>query len=966
MNCLRRLPCLGNSGFSPLKEASAPSGILNYEVSIRTKSGKPTSTVRVTHEVYGQHTIKWHDTIVCQMKQGKVSLPPGSCNIYGFPIAWIEGMDESKTKPLEGNEYKCICELIVALARKKNCPFMTTPDGAGALAIHGILVGNQMPALKLGLRVIRTLPECLLHVHTEPVFTDENSFHIVAVNRHEKLFIEMVNIACARLSKDELRSIFRSQARGIFFSDLPMRHYGGTCVAYAICFGLKDAVMHILKKPELDGIVDLNDTDNACTITGFLPIHAAAANGLRGMVDFLSDLPNHPELELKRAKSYLTRPAQLRDLTGLSPLQLAVKLGDRLMFMHILQRQTNILWKWGPITQYMIDLDGVDSAGAQKGEDVMELVGQMNAVVETKELLLDSVMNGFVYSLFEYKWKRYSGKLHWLLLCFDLLYVVPLTILCFEVKTDVKQSSKMMWLPELVLFTGGLSLMPDLITFPFWWDAHGWWRFMGPRWRMKLFAEMLEWIAGLGIYLKFTSVFLAVIACTMLLLPGPINDVFRPNGTSRRQMLHNGGKAVESHLLFDPCHKVAFIPHDPTAAESLGDEIWLLLGFSVFLQMYFVMNTFMMPFKKLGILMLTVNRMLQEDITTFMTPFTLIMLAFYAIMYTVYPRAGEMTLPQANAFNDWASGLESLVKLAFLGEPIDVFITAEAFGALSLRQGINYTVFIVFYVFYILLGMVLLLNLLIAMLSNTFSQVQAQADLEWRLERVRRILRLELMAVRPFYTIDDIRIGDKQGDKYFIPFRGVQPNQEGIEVQGGADMYAAINKFDWKIRPPQFEDLEEDDDDLGSSTQSTPRPSTPRQNLPLPPAAAPPPRSEVEYAKLVPPEILDPAPLPCPALPSSTSPPTSSLLERRMVDRPLETLQSTTDQSYEPPQTASAMPATLSERERAYRTCVVTKSASFGTKSANPNLRKVNSLDKSNLVARPGKRPPASSRSAAR
>jgi len=222
------------------------------------------------------------------------------------------------------------------------------------------------------------------------------------------------------------------------------------------------------------------------------------------------------------------------------------------------------------------------------------------------------------------------------------------------------------------------------------------------------------------------------------------------------------------------------------------------------------------------------------------------------------------------------------------------------------------------------------------------------------------------MAVRPFYTIDDIRIGDKQGDKYFIPFRGVQPNQEGIEVQGGADMYAAINKFDWKIRPPQFEDLEEDDDDLGSSTQSTPRPSTPRQNLPLPPAAAPPPRSEVEYAKLVPPEILDPAPLPCPALPSSTSPPTSSLLERRMVDRPLETLQSTTDQSYEPPQTASAMPATLSERERAYRTCVVTKSASFGTKSANPNLRKVNSLDKSNLVARPGKRPPASSRSAAR
>lgn len=64
---------------------------------------------------------------------------------------------------------------------------MNLADSAGALAIHGLLVGNQMPALKLGLRVIRAAPECLLAVHKPPVFTDENSFHIVAVNRHEQV-----------------------------------------------------------------------------------------------------------------------------------------------------------------------------------------------------------------------------------------------------------------------------------------------------------------------------------------------------------------------------------------------------------------------------------------------------------------------------------------------------------------------------------------------------------------------------------------------------------------------------------------------------------------------------------------------------------------------------------------------------------------------------------------------------------
>lgn len=99
---------------------------------------------------------------------------------------------------------------------------------------------------------------------------------------------------------------------------------------------------------------------------------------------------------------------------------------------------------------------------------------------------------------------------------------------------------------------------------------------------------------------------------------------------------------------------------------------------------------------------------------------------------------------------------------------------------------------------------------------------------------MRRILRLELIAVAPFYSIEDIRIGEKKGSRYFIPFRGVQPNQEGIEVKGGADMYADINKFDWKVRPPQFDDLEEDDDDLANvSLTSTPRLTTPRLTSPL-------------------------------------------------------------------------------------------------------------------------------------
>ena len=61
--------------------------------------------------------------------------------------------------------------------------FMDTPDSVGARMLHGILVGNQMPALKLGLRVVRAVPETLMIMHAPPIFNDENSLHIMCVNR---------------------------------------------------------------------------------------------------------------------------------------------------------------------------------------------------------------------------------------------------------------------------------------------------------------------------------------------------------------------------------------------------------------------------------------------------------------------------------------------------------------------------------------------------------------------------------------------------------------------------------------------------------------------------------------------------------------------------------------------------------------------------------------------------------------
>ena len=83
----------------------------------------------------------------------------------------------------------------------------------------------------------------------------------------------------------------------------------------------------------------------------------------------------------------------------------------------------------------------------------------------------------------------------------------------------------------------------------------------------------------------------------------------------------------------------------------LGDHaphelIWFFLGLAngtgilVFARLCFI------PWESLGVLSLTIARMLQKDVYRFMMLFVYILFNFFCLLYIVYPRAGAMQLPQ--------------------------------------------------------------------------------------------------------------------------------------------------------------------------------------------------------------------------------------------------------------------------------------------------------------------------------
>ena len=161
---------------------------------------------------------------------------------------------------------------------------------------------------------------------------------------------------------------------------LQMKYYGSTILGYLAAFGLKAPTALLLAASCLDVSSFLSDDRHACKKTGFLPLHAAVANGRPEMFDFLIgrsapldeachralyarvDSPDGGgvgtgapaatagaeqeqgaagataagrgrhfiTLKAEKASAYLIRTCITSDaaLSGLTPLQLAAKLGD--------------------------------------------------------------------------------------------------------------------------------------------------------------------------------------------------------------------------------------------------------------------------------------------------------------------------------------------------------------------------------------------------------------------------------------------------------------------------------------------------------------------------------------------------------------------------------------------------------------------------------------------------------------
>jgi hypothetical protein len=323
---------------------------------------------RITLDHGGQHTLEWSTPI----SFGGTTLEPGKCLLYTYPSG------------VEGAAQLALLEKVVAHLAATH--LFELPDAVGAYPIHAILVCNTAASLRTSFACLDANPRLLLQVHSnDGPFAGESALHIMAANRRDDEACWMVDLALAHFDEADVRLLLTTQAHGPFFEDAPMRWYGESPLSYACVFGCRRVARKMLDT----GLVRFDA--NPGILLGFYPLHAVVASGSRLMYDWMTrELP--PTLRADgELLSHVGRLASIY-IDHMSGMQVACKRGLRAMFQHILRRDhVTVLWKWGPVAAYELDLSGIDSSG-DGAADVMEIVARRDASRVTTTFLLDDFM----------------------------------------------------------------------------------------------------------------------------------------------------------------------------------------------------------------------------------------------------------------------------------------------------------------------------------------------------------------------------------------------------------------------------------------------------------------------------------------------------------------------------------------------------------------------------------------------
>ncbi|KAM6968297.1 transient receptor potential cation channel subfamily V member 6 [Aplochiton taeniatus] len=373
---------------------------------------------------------------------------------------------------------------------------------------------------------------------------------------------------------------------------------------------------------------------------------------------------------------------KLPNYRGLTPFKLAAKEGNTVVFQHLVNRRRVVQWSLGPVTSNLYDLTEIDSWADDLS--ILEIiVGSQNR--EARRILELTP----VKQLVSLKWNLYGKHYFRFLLMLYLLYMGTVTLCCvFRPLKDAPENYTVSDMDRTIKVQK--TLKESYVTY----------------------KDTLR-LAG-----EITSVMGAIL---MLLLEIP--DILRVGAKRYFGQTALGGP-FHVILVSHACLVVLLCVFRVSGlqGETVIMAVCLVLGWSNV--MFFARG-----FQMLGPYVIMIQKIIFGDLTKFMWLSFIMLIGFSTSLWTVYMTQAVGSIP---AYRSYPITLFSLFELSvgLIDLPVD-----HTFTTPPIVHVLHCTFSVVTYL--------LLLNVLIAMMSDTQWRVAQERDELWRTQVVATTLMLE-------------------------------------------------------------------------------------------------------------------------------------------------------------------------------------------------------------------------------
>lgn len=548
--------------------------------------------------------------------------------------------------------------------------------------------------------VIKKYPPLVNDIYISDEFYGESALHMAIVNENQA----MVHFLCkhgANIHERAYGAFFCPEDQRKSRKDHPVQegivltdvtnyesntYLGEYPLSFAASLGLEDMVRYLLVKGACPNKQDTN---------GNTVLHMMVIHNRMDMYDLIMDYGC-------RCTSRCGKPlTDVVNKLGFTPLTLAAKLARRQMFDHILTREREVFWQYGEVTCAAFSLKDLDSL---TDEGHINENSALNIITHEESVSHLALFDGILNNLLKEKWNHACRYRFYQLLALYIFFLI-----CFSIAILLRPLENLDCVETIGGNASHLLVNGTLCDHCFLLNTI----------RDEVSHQVRAAFEILTLLFAFLYIFILI---RQMISQEKLKTVFF-------DLVHNPLRLLLtlSCVVLLTCLAARF-----TCAGHTEDH--LVIAALIMAWPYSL--TFCRGFALVGPFVVMIYQMLKRDFLIFFVIYMIFVIGFSQAMFLVVMGYDDKTVDE-NLFTRWFSAGLGFIVLS-LGEYEDLY------GQVANSKSPLKILGLILFFLFLILGALLIVNMLIAMMGNTYLMV-AETKKEWTRQWARIVLTTERM-----------------------------------------------------------------------------------------------------------------------------------------------------------------------------------------------------------------------------